>query len=220
MLVDLLVLVLVVVELLVQQQQQQQQHLIQELYKHLSLTLGSDIRDKSACDVALNLSFCCSPILSDDATATTITTTLHVVDTIFDILVQVSTKEIQRKSKRKTKISELMQVVEKIVASGCCNTRCGSNRYVQNLFDTILDIVDSKGDDDTNDSELSLSPSSLQTIQQLKDGTFSTTSSRSILWLYRRYNALYPRITEHDLQYIIGTNRLTSRYSTALQSIY
>ena len=201
--------------------------LIQCLNKHLSLTLGSDLRDKSSSDTSLNLSFCSttsSSIHNDDVfndgenderdTDDTIETGL--TENIFDILAHVSLKEIQRKASRRStrKISEVLQVVEKIIASGTTVNNSGGGKYVQELFDTILQHVEETMDD----SKFSLPSSLLVTIEEIRQSKFALTSPRSIIWLYRKFNTLYPRITEADVTSSLSLQTLTRNGSNPSSS--
>jgi hypothetical protein len=87
------------------------------LYGHLTLALGTDLRDRAAGDVALTISMASSTKII--GTTDTSRTTICLLSKILDVLAHVAALEIQRKSRRPSRkeAADILYMVERIAAT-------------------------------------------------------------------------------------------------------
>ena len=144
--------------------------LLKELYLHLYISLGTDVRDGIA-DIALSLSMI--PIFNQ-AECTQ-------MKTIMDALVHTAALEITR---RQTKLSrrsvEILMIVEKLAAAGC------QGRYFIKALNAAKKSLPGSVHYETI---------SQGTMDGLMDMNF--WSSRSLLWLWRRGHVFH-KVSERD----------------------
>jgi len=164
------------------------------LQDHLQLTLGTDLRDRAASDVALSLSLAnriTTTTQDDEVADTTATTTDNTTTTIIlNLLAHVAALELQRKSIRPSrKAADILYVVERIAAAGVKGT------YANALYRVAAEsLVGSQGFDRHTHG------TTLQQLAQTNGQSFGlTTSPRALLCVFRRFSTLYPRMTEEDV---------------------
>lgn len=142
---------------------------LESLHRHLSINLGSDIRDKAA-DVALSLSMV--PI-------STVVESI-CVNRIIELLCHVASKEIARRRNKSRKSVELLSTCERFAAAGC------SGGCLQLVVSVAGEVA--KG--------LSSGPIPSQTVSNnLADLSF--WSERSLLVLWRKSRTLH-KVTKND----------------------
>ena len=93
--------------------------LLQQLWYHLQLTLGTDIQNGAAADIALSLSM--AGILSScNNNNNNLLLLLLLLYEIMDLLTHIATMEIQRKqTKGSRRAIDILMVLEKLAAAGC-----------------------------------------------------------------------------------------------------
>ena len=151
-------------------QEQQILHQLQNLYKHLFISLATDVRE-GAVDMALTLSMI--PIQNQNE--------CQIIQQIMDVLVHVTALEMKRKQmKQSRRAVEILVSCEKLAAAGCYGY------YFQKVLNQAkMSLPQSLHYDTLSDTT--------------KDGLMDLNlwSTRSLLWLFRKGHVLH-KVTERD----------------------
>ena len=174
------------------------QLLLQELYLHLHISLGTDVRDGTA-DIALSLSMIPIVTLEESQWMN------HIIET----LAHIAALEIKRRStKASRKAVEILMIIEKFAASGCgCFHRQGVCHYMEQLKEAAK-------------LALPKSQNYENVTKETMDGLSSLNlwSERSLLWLWRKGHVFH-KVSQRDFKIALALDDILVQYPT-LSSLF
>ena len=154
---------------------------LQSLYAHLWYTLGTDLRNgAAAADVAFSLS-----LVGIQGT---------LASDLFDILAHIAALELERKSTRSRRASDILQIVEKLAASGV------QGEYADKAYKTAARSLDGAKD---------CEQISTLVLKELECGKLKVWSTRPLIWLWRRMS-LFHKVSTKDLASSLSCETLLS----------
>jgi hypothetical protein len=158
---------------------QQPEILLQKLREHLCYTLGTDLRNGAAAEVAFDLSL--AGVEMED---------------LYSRLAHVAALELQRKSARALHPASILQVVEKLAASGLRNDNPFAAKAYRAAYQYLVNIKQG----------YTVLP---ETLEQLKTGQLHLTSSKPLIWLWRRGH-LFHKVSTQDTETSLSLDTLIS----------